>query len=212
MASRWWVCGAVVFCACGAPDEPGAADDGPADAGPNVYAARVVDVQWGPHSGFGQDRFPSVVLGPPRGGGEFEGSTDVVSLGTGGSITLELGVDVVDGMGVDLVVFENPFRINGTSLVYQEPAEVSLSEDGVTFSAFPCVSTSRPYNGCAGLNPVWSQAQSGAGLPWGGDGFDLADVGLARARFVRIVDRSSSGSGDASGFDLDAVMVVNAGP
>jgi hypothetical protein len=39
----------------------------------------------------------------------------------------------------------------------------------------------------------------------GGDAFDLADVGLTRARFVRVTDRPDL----ATVFDLDAVSIVH---
>jgi hypothetical protein len=45
----------------------------------------------------------------------------------------------------------------------------------------------------------------------GGDAFDLADVGLASARFVRVRDVSRAGAAPSAGFDLDAVGVVHAG-
>ena len=44
----------------------------------------------------------------------------------------------------------------------------------------------------------------------GGDGFDLAEVGLERARFVRIRDASGMGAPPTTGFDLDAVGIVSA--
>ena len=43
----------------------------------------------------------------------------------------------------------------------------------------------------------------------GGDAFDLADVKVTRARFVRIRDLSSSGSGTSAGFDLDAAGLIH---
>jgi hypothetical protein len=53
----------------------------------------------------------------------------------------------------------------------------------------------------------------------GGDVFDLADVGLAEARWVRLIDRTAEhyGSdtwclGAAGGFDLDAVAAVEGTP
>jgi hypothetical protein len=42
----------------------------------------------------------------------------------------------------------------------------------------------------------------------GGGGFDLAAVDVDDARFVRITDRASGGSGENVGFDLDAVAAV----
>jgi hypothetical protein len=48
----------------------------------------------------------------------------------------------------------------------------------------------------------------------GGDAFDLATVGLAEARFVRITDADSAigFEGSAEGFDLDAVVVLHGVP
>ena len=63
------------------------------------FAIAVVAFEPGEQAGFGQDRMPDVVLGPPRGTGVAVGSTDVVSLGVGGSIVVELGVAAVDGDG-----------------------------------------------------------------------------------------------------------------
>jgi hypothetical protein len=121
----------------------------------------------------------------------------VVALGTGGEIVVEMGTEIIDGPGPDLLVFENPFYIgcDPAKGVYAEPGEISVSDDGSVWATFPCASTSPPYGWCAGWRPD-------------GDPFDLADVGLLRARFVRVRD---IGSGvDASGFDLDAVAVLNA--
>jgi hypothetical protein len=48
----------------------------------------------------------------------------------------------------------------------------------------------------------------------GGDAFDLATVGLAEARFLRITDADSAigFAGAAEGFDLDAVVVLHGRP
>jgi hypothetical protein len=47
----------------------------------------------------------------------------------------------------------------------------------------------------------------------GGDAFDLATVGLRRARFVRIRDLQTHGpTAPAAGFDLDAIAVLHPGP
>jgi hypothetical protein len=44
----------------------------------------------------------------------------------------------------------------------------------------------------------------------GGDAFDLADIGVAHARFVRITDSGANTyDGETGGFDLDAIAVVN---
>ncbi|AKQ63397.1 Cell surface protein [Myxococcus hansupus] len=181
------------------------------------YADEVVSFTPGPSAGFGQDRFPDVVLGPPSGLGADTGSLDVLSLGRGGSIVLRFtDIAVVDGPGVDLLVFENPFHIAGGPNVYSERGIVSVSDDGVTWFAFPCATTDAAggYPGCAGVAPVFANPANGISATdpavAGGDGFDLATVGLSRARYVRIVDAGNNRYGGTSGgFDLDAVAVVN---
>ncbi|MBU8895597.1 cell surface protein [Corallococcus sp. M34] len=217
--------GALLFAllalsACGedsprpSPDSGTEPDAGARPADP--FADVVVSFQPGETAGFGQDRFPDVVLGPPRGAGDSNGSLDVLSLGKGGSIVLRFtDVGVVDGPGVDFLVFENPFLLaNGST--YAETGEVAVSEDGVNWTTFPCAFTDAAggYPGCAGVRPVLSDPTNGVSptdpAVAGGDGFDLATVGLKRARFVRITDTGTNKYGGTSGgFDLDAVAVVH---
>lgn len=180
------------------------------------FAAAVVSFDEGQGAGFGKDALPDVVLGPPEGGGSSQGGTDVLSLGQGGIIVLELGVVVEDGAGPDLLVFENPFVIAATGAVYAEPGEVAVSEDGSTYVAFPCAPAEQAPNGCAGFGVVRASSDNGVDPTdpsvAGGDAFDLAEVGIVHARFVRITDRGAQlGQGaiaPTAGFDLDAVAVV----
>lgn len=171
---------------------------------------------------FGHDAMPEIVLGPPQGGGETKGSTHTASLGCGGSITLGFSAPwPVDGPGPDLVVFENAFRSG--EITFVEPAQVLVSEDGEDWHAFPCEPDGgeEPPPGCAGLRPVL-ETEPGAAIDpatIGGDAFDLADVGLAEARYVRIVDRTAEHYGTdtwclgaGGGFDLDAVAALEARP
>ena len=195
-----------------------ATDGGPGPTGDAgvPFAVEVVTVTYGAGAGYGQEEFPDAVLGPPAGGGARRGSLKVLTLGKGGVITLRMGRDAVDGPGVDLLVFENAFIMNASGTIFAEPAEVAVSEDGVTFTAFPCDSATPPYAGCAGASPVLAPGADGGISPVdpavaGGDGFDLAQVGLARARYVRIRDLSTADPvSNNSGFDLDAVAVVAA--
>jgi hypothetical protein len=159
---------------------------------------------------------PGIVLGPPVGGGDVAGGTDVLSLGSGGTIVLALdGEGIVDGPGPDLLVFENAFLAGGDpSRPYAELAAVAVSEDGTTFLEFPCASGAWPYDGCAGWHPVYAAPGNGIDpadpLAAGGDAFDLADVGLAHAAYVRIRDLGLGLPGPPSaGFDLDAVAAVH---
>lgn len=212
--------------ACGGEDSP-SQDAGPGDSGSpedasvtvpaDPYADEVVEFLPGPGAGFGQDRFPSIVLGPPVGAGLDSGSLDVLSLGKSGSITLRFtDIAVTDGPGVDLLVFENPFLIAGGPRAFTERAKVSVSDDGVRWYEFPCAPSdaANNYPGCAGVRPVTANPAAGISATdpavAGGDGFDLATVGLSRARYVRIQDSGTNGSaGTSAGFDLDGVAVVN---
>lgn len=173
------------------------------------FADAVVDFQPGEFAGYGQDKLPDVVLGAPEGAGPEAGSLDVVSLGCGGLIVLELvDLALVDGDGPDLLVFENAF------VGFPEAGEVSVSDDGKTWATWPCDASAEGSPGCAGIEPVHASSEN-AFDPTdpdeaGGDAFDLADLGLASARFVRVEDRSQQEcAGNTGGFDLDAIAVVN---
>lgn len=201
--------------ACSGGDESEA--EGPSDSAPTRFIERVVSFTRGENASFGHDRLPDIVKGPPKGAGACKGSLDVVSLGDGGEIVVELGMTMTDGPGPDFIVFENAFIAGcqgDESQVYAEPGEVSVSEDGETWHVFPCTATAYPYGQCAGWHAVHSNPESDIS-PFdidkaGGDLFDLADIGVTSARFVRIRDVGSKNGGPPSaGFDLDAIAVVN---
>lgn len=128
--------------------------------------------------GWNHDKMPGIVLGPP--GGVF----DTVSLGCEGSLTVGF-VDppLIDGPGPDLIVFENPF-----AEIFPEPVRVEVSDDACTWVEFPCNPVT--LEGCGGVSVV--KALPGKNIDptdpkvAGGDAFDLADIGVKRARFVRV--------------------------
>jgi hypothetical protein len=196
----------------------GAPEDTPPGDSPKMrFATGVFSFTPGACAGFGQSSLPDIVLGPPKGGGDTKGSLDVVSLGRGGEIILSFEPSViVDGPGTDLVVYENVFYAAADpTQAYVEPGEVSVSEDGVTWTTFPCDATTPPYTGCAGLRPVYATDEASAAnlATGGGDQFDLATIGVARAKYVRIRDktaqRCTSQGPDTNGFDLDAIGAVH---
>ncbi|HEY1087459.1 MAG TPA: cell surface protein, partial [Archangium sp.] len=83
----------AVLSACGMPPPPeldAGIEEPIVDAGPtrpdDPWADRVVRFTPGPGAGFGQDKLPDVVLGPPSGLGDSQGSLDVLALGKGGVI------------------------------------------------------------------------------------------------------------------------------
>ncbi len=196
------LCPALV--ACGAM---GCSGDALCEA--SWFATHVESATFGPGQNFGRQGMPEAVLGPARGGGCCGGSLDVVSLGNGGSIVLGFGRTILDGPGADFVVFENPFEF-GNSL-YAELATVEVSVDGTDWRAFPCTASTAPYGRCAGWHPVFLDGVEGAVVPSnaGGDPFDLAEVGLVEAKFVRVTDRPDLDPPDGGAFDLDAVGIVH---
>jgi len=203
----------ILSSACSSGDERAAAD-GP-HACSSRFATSVESFTAGPGPTFGQDDLPGVVLGPPKGAGPINGSQDVATLGNGGSITLGFSPSfIVDGPGPDFIVFENPFYVNGDpDSPYAELASVEVSDDGQHFQAFPCTATQAPYGDCAGSHPVYANPDDNAidatdPAVAGGDAFDLAELGVPRARYVRLTDRADL-TGMNGTFDLDAVSIVN---
>ncbi len=222
-----WCLAAGLACGCEASGPAPAPDAGGGDAkattaamqftgsGPthpaDPFADRVVAYAPGPQAGFGQANMPAVVLGPPKGAGNKAGSLDVVSLGESGTIVVAFDDWVAtDGPGVDLLVFENPF--DG----FIETGEVAVSADGITWHTWPCNANDAKgiFAGCAGVAPVFSSPSNGISATdpavSGGDGFDLAVLGLKAVRYVRIRDTGvNQYLVPTGGFDLDAVAVVH---
>ena len=119
---------------------------------------------------------------------------------------------------------------------------MSVSQDGTTWFTFPCALdlAESPYHpGCAGVFPVLSDGTASTphasfetdvaiedlvGLPAlslpvpggaGGNSFDLADVGLGWAKYVRIEAATfvdGPAGVDTAGFDLDAVAAIHSIP
>jgi hypothetical protein len=188
------------------------------DAGkPAHYATKVVSHTVGENGGAGEDKLPDIVLGPPHGSGCCAGSLDTLSLGDGGEIVVGFDVAIVDGPGPDFLVFENAFQISGdpTKVLY-ELGEVSVSDDGVTWQTFPCTATAYPFGACAGWHPVLATVDRPVDVndpaAAGGDAFDLADLGVTHARFVRVRDKLTKvpPGPKTGGFDLDAVAILHA--
>jgi hypothetical protein len=204
----------------GGEDAGGAAGAAPQISAEPAYASSVESFEPGTGAGYNNDKLPGIVLGPPQGKGTDQGSLDVVSLGAGGEIVLAFGdLGIVDGPGPDLIVFENPFWPGGdASQVFYELGEVSVSEDGDTWHTFACDAEGDGkgnFPGCAGWTPTLAY-DAATLVPLdpaksGGDAFDLADVGVKHARFVKIRDLETLPPGiKTTGFDLDAVAAIHA--
>ncbi len=158
---------------------------------------------------------------PEKALGVAEGvSGEIVSLGRGGELTLTFNKDIINGEGPDFATFENGF-----SDTFLELAWVEVSQDGVNFVRFPNYSlTESAVNGFGNVDATkimgyCSKYRQGYGTP-----FDLDDVGLDYAKYVKIIDIIGDGTATDSdgniiydpyptsgsaGVDIDAVAVIN---
>ncbi|MBN1420336.1 MAG: PKD domain-containing protein [Planctomycetes bacterium] len=208
-----------------------------------AYADRVI--AYAPRGTPGTFTDPALALGPPRGRGQAQGALHVVSLGDrdaasgpaaegfGGSLALGFaGKRIIDAPGPDLRIFENAQLVAGDRRVrWIEACVVQVSQDGESWRTFPVSVDERYRNddprrfaGVAGLSPCFLNpdpldpffrlvdAREPAA---GGDAFDLADVRLAWARYVRIIDGGTmveDGGNDPflaqRGADIDAVAAL----
>lgn len=140
-----WLPGAIVACAIASP----------AAAEVLPFAVTVVDYVPGIGAAAGYQN-PQAALGWPErftGEGIYPGvvspfsspwlANEVVSIGLGGRLTLEIGGDIVDDpanpYGIDFIVFGNAFfwdlawPLGIAGPLYAEGGPISVSEDGVTF-------------------------------------------------------------------------------
>jgi hypothetical protein len=198
--------------ASGAPagDAGGTGNAGTSGACPESstrFASEVLDHAFGGGQSFNQSAgFPEAIFGPPAAGNP----SSVVSLGNGGWVVLGFsGNAIVDGPGADFTVFENPLP------GFKELATIAVSDDAQHWAEFPCSAAqgARDFGYCAGVGVVYSSTNNGIDpldpAVSGGDPYDLAEIGVERARYVRITDRVDL-EGVAGVFDLDAVAIVHA--
>lgn len=158
---------------------------------------------------------------PERAVGKASGTSyDIVSLGRGGKITMTFDPPIQNGVGWDFAIFENSF-----SDTFLELAYVEVSSNGVDFIPFDSDSlTPSPVAGFGAVDPSNVDGLAGKYKQGYGTPFDLEDVGLNSATYVRIIDVVGDGtcldtSGHviydpyptigSAGFDLDAIGVSN---
>lgn len=187
------------------------------ELGPNRFITNVIELNFGenPHGSYMD---PLKLLGGPRGLGGTEGSLDVLSLGTNGSIILGFDVILTNRPGTDFIVFENPFYKYGTDKVFAELMYVEVSTDGLSFARFPSISATLnsgivdpdDVTNLAGVMPVYTNVEKNDIDPFdslvaGGDAFDLdslinhplvlsGQVDLDDINFIRLIDIKGDGS------------------
>lgn len=198
----------------------------PAAGEPGSWAIHMDDAAFVAWATDWQDYEPGpevdAAFGDPRSAvGQASGNSfDIVSLGRGGQITMIFDPPIQNGPGWDFAVFENSF-----SDTFLELAYVEASSNGVDFFRFDSDSlTPSAVPGFGAVDPTNVQGLAGKYRQAYGTPFDLADVGLATASHIRIVDIIGDGSCPdtsghpiydpyptfgSAGFDLDAVGVSN---
>jgi len=156
-------------------------------------AGSVVDAPGATGTGF---RDAANAINGVRGGGPGQGGTDVFSLGYNEGVDNYIvirwpGAQVLDGPGVDFVVFENAFASGTGEAHFMDQVVVYLSRDQETWVPFPhdflaedeTVYSALPgdWQGFAGVNPVLLNEDDNPVDPFdsalaGGDPFDLSDL------------------------------------
>ncbi len=142
---------------------------------------------------------------------------DLCSLGMNGEIIVGFkNYSIIDRDGVDFIIYENVMRNPILNRYFVEPAKVSVSNDGVNWTEFPFDSLT--LDGCAGTKPTISANLDIDILQSGGNGFDLAQIGLTEIKYIKITDVCEIIKNNKkhpfydvtiSGFDLEALVGVN---
>lgn len=195
----------------------------------NCFAGEFIDTvysyKFGTNLDCGQDsvNFPMNVFGAPSQNAKLDTPaampSEVLCLGFGGEIVVGLKDKVIlDEAGIDFKIFENAFINPINSKIFAEPGIVSVSQDGINFIPFPY--NFETLEGCAGITPVIGSENPFEANSKSGDGFDLRTVGLSWAKYIKIKDITNLVFADKnhyyydfvlSGFDLDAVAIINSG-
>lgn len=144
---------------------------------------------------------------------------EIEAIGIGGEIIVGFKDRVLmNGPGVDFVIFENAFVNPVGNGIFAEPGIVSVSQNGIDYYEFPFNPAS--FEGLSGTAPTNGDNDPFNPEVSGGNKFDLDDVGLDHIKYIRIKDTTllvkSLPQGHKfknpdfllTGFDLDAVVGI----
>ena len=176
---------------------------------------------YGQNSGQESKHYPNNIFGiPNRFSSDKIAETspyEILSLGIGGEIIVSFkNYTILNGVGIDFVIFENSFINPVNKKYFAEPAVISVSYDGLEYFDFPY--NYETLEGCAGVNPTIGDKNPYDYPSSGGDGFDLNIVGINEIKYIKIKDITESiyqnknhlyYDAVLSGFDLDAVVGLN---
>lgn len=188
-----------------------------------AWASAVVDIDYGA-SVDDQWKVPERALGKAQGT-----STDVVSLGEGGSITLGFAEPIADAVGADFCVFENSFSDTFLEFAFVEVA--SSADAFVRFTAYSRVAA--PVDAYGTIDPTLVDGFAGKYRQGFCTPFDVSSLrdrpevasgalDLSQIRYIRLRDVIGDGGAldcaatpiydpypttGGAGFDLDAIAV-----
>ena len=166
------------------------------------------------------------------------GTNGVTSLGDGGTAILTFDTPITNGDGYDFAVFENGFKVNGSSFDALEFAFVEVSSDGIRYVRFPSEYGGQTTTQSGSFEPIDTRLYhnlagkytAGYGTPFNLEELkDSIGLDINKITHVRIKDvvgsidpiyasRDSKGNivnenypteFSSSGFDLDAVGIIN---
>ncbi len=138
----------------------------------------------------------------------------VVSLGDGGTATLEYSQPFGDVPGPDLAVFENGFFTN-----FLELAHVEVSSDGVNFFRFPSTSLTAALGEEGSVDPSDVRNLAGKYTASFGTPFDLAELrnispllDIQRITHVRVIDVIGTDDPVLASFDAAGHIIIDPYP
>jgi len=164
-------------------------------------------------SGLGQNFFPENILGKPgqafcpQSVSPIFNPEEFLSLGNEGEIIVKFTNNhIINNSGPDFTIFGNANYSKTDSSIEAKAGIVSVSQDGTTWYDFAYNAAS--LTGFCGLTPTADWTSPLNPDISGGDSFDLSDVGLSWASFVKIKDCGQIAQDDGT-FAIDAVAAVN---
>lgn len=173
--------------------------------------------------GIEPENYPNNIFGLPSENASIKvpenNPAQILSIGIGGEIIVGFkGKRIIDVDGADFTIFENAFETFDGNKVFAEPAEISVSNDGINFVSF--IIDENTLANCAGKTPTNGKNNPYDPLESGGDSFDISNLGFSYITHIKIKDVSgivanlpkeskySNPVSLISGFDLDAVVAM----
>lgn len=141
---------------------------------------------------------------------------NVVSLGDGGSVTIQLSAPISNHTSYDFAVFENGFYDVSYGGYFLELAFVEVSSDGINFYRFPNKSltpTNQQINSFDAIDPTQIYGYAGKYRLQYGTPFDLSELDnepgldIQSITHIRIVDVIGTLNGSYASYDSDGRKV-----